>query len=179
MCALRAEGANLRLILVPRHGERRVEIGALLRSYDGLVWAFRSEGVRSAVPVDVYIVDTVGELRRFLQMADVAVIGKSFPPHGQGQTPVESAALGIPMIYGPSMSNFRAVCLELESAGGARKLKDGVSLLPALRELLNDPESASRMSEAARMVFERNRGSLDRTITLLDEMIQSLPHRNW
>lgn len=179
MCALRAEGLKLRLILVPRHGERRMEIGALLRSYDGLVWAFRSEGVRSAVPADVYVVDTVGELRRFLQMADVAVIGKSFPPHGQGQTPVESAALGIPIIYGPSMSNFRAVCLELEAAGGARKLKDGASLLPALRELLNDPESASRMSENARMVFERNRGSLDRTITLLDEMTQSLPHRNW
>lgn len=172
MCALRSEGIGVRVILVPRHGERRAEISNLLGAYPELRWALRSGNRRPEHPLDVYVVDTVGELRKFLQLSDVAVIGKSFPPHGQGQTPVESAALGVPMIYGPSMSNFRAVCLELEAAGGAVKVKDEASLLPSLRALLSDPAKASVVSANARMVFEQNRGSLDRTISLLHDVTE-------
>ena len=175
MKALQSEGMRVRVILVPRHGERRLEIGNLLKSYPELRWAFRSENRRQEVPLDVYVVDTVGELRKFLQLSDVAVIGKSFPPHGQGQTPVESAALGVPMIYGPSMSNFRAVCLELEAAEGSVKVRDGESLLPALRELLSNPAKASAISENARGVFEQNRGSLDRTLALLHDVAEGSP----
>ncbi|MFI5358223.1 MAG: 3-deoxy-D-manno-octulosonic acid transferase, partial [Opitutales bacterium] len=83
----REAGLACALLLVPRHAERRSEIEAGLRR-SGLRWHFRSRGAAPA-EVDVAVGDTTGEMRNFLQLAEVVFVGKSLPPHAEGQTPVE------------------------------------------------------------------------------------------
>lgn len=170
--ALADRGVDIRLILVPRHAERRSEIRELLTRYSNLRWQFRSrpdwvQKGSADTNLSVYVADTTGELRNFIQIADIAVIGKSFPPHGQGQTPVEAVALGIPVVYGPSMSNFRAICADLEQNGGSLRVCEPDQLVNELFELFNNKERRDEMTKAARVVFERSRGSTQRTLELI------------
>ncbi len=170
---LRQQGLSVQLILVPRHAERRAEIQQLLEQYPQLKWHFRSTNIGNlgSEDGDVYMADTTGELRKFLQLADLAVIGKSFPPHTQGQTPVEAAALGVPMIYGPAMTNFRTLCLELDSEKAALRLKSGDELAPAILQLLQDPKQREQMIDAGKQVITRNQGSTERTLALIHEFL--------
>ena len=62
------------------------------------------------------VADTTGELRRLTQLADVVFVGKSLAPHTEGQTPVEAASLGRPILFGPGMGNFRQLAAELVAA---------------------------------------------------------------
>ncbi|MEY4006936.1 MAG: hypothetical protein RLZZ221_3032, partial [Verrucomicrobiota bacterium] len=74
----------------------------------GVTFHFRTRGPASQT-VEVSVADTTGELRRLTQLADVVFVGKSLPPHTEGQTPVEAAALGKPLLFGPGMANFRTI----------------------------------------------------------------------
>jgi 3-deoxy-D-manno-octulosonic-acid transferase len=165
-----AAGLDVRLLLVPRHAERRREIIALLE-IQTLPWHARSTAARAPGPVRIYLGDTTGELARLTQAADVAFVGKSLPPHDGGQTPIEAAALGVPLVYGPRMSNFKDVCQGLEEAGAARRVEDEAGARAALLELLRDATARARLSAAARAWHAANQGATDRTAAALEELL--------
>jgi 3-deoxy-D-manno-octulosonic-acid transferase len=163
-------GRALRVLLVPRHAERRQEIRQDLETFgDRVRWRFRSRpdwcgAVARAGALNVYVADTTGELRELLQLGDMAVIGRSFPPHTEGQTPIEAIALGVPVIYGTILSNFRAVCRQLEDAQGAIRVREAADLAGVLRSLMDEPEQRRELAVRARQVFESGRGSTQRTV---------------
>jgi 3-deoxy-D-manno-octulosonic-acid transferase len=168
LAALRKAGVAARLLLVPRHMERRAEVGAALRG-TGFSWHLRSRGAAPG-PVDVAVGDTTGELRRFAQLADLVFVGKSLPPHTEGQTPVEAAALGKPILMGPGMSNFRDITRYLTAAGAARVVRDADGLrAQALRLLTEAPEERRAMAAAARACHEANQGAVARTLEIVSE----------
>ena len=117
----------------------------------------------------MYVADTTGELKSLIQTADLAVIGRSFPPHTEGQTPIEAAALGIPVVYGPSLSNFRSICRALEKANGSVKVQTPEALPEVLFDLFQQPEKREQMREASTRVFEQSRGSTQRTVQMIGE----------
>lgn len=162
---LRAAGVACRLLLVPRHAERRGEIEFLL-SGSGLLYGVRSRGVASG-PCEVTLADTTGELRRLVQVASVVFVGKSLPPHSEGQTPVEAAALGKPLLLGPGMANFRQISRELVACGAARRVADAAALGEALRVLLADPSARARMGAAGVAWHRANQGAVARTLAAL------------
>ena len=153
-----AAGLDVRLLLVPRHAERRGEIIALLEKQP-LPWHARSAAQCAPQPVKIYLGDTTGELARLTQAADVAFIGKSLPPHDGGQTPIEAAALGLPLVYGPRMSNFRDVCRSLEDAGAAIRVTDEAAARSTLLALLQDPARRAQMGAASRAWHTANQGA--------------------
>jgi 3-deoxy-D-manno-octulosonic-acid transferase len=168
LSALRAAGVAARLLLVPRHMERRAEVGAVLRG-TGFSWHLRSRGAAPA-PVDIAVGDTTGELRKFTQLADLVFVGKSLPPHTGGQTPVEAAALGKPILMGPGMSNFRDITRYLTGSGAARVVRDADELrAAALRLLATAPEERRAMAGAARACHKANQGALARTVEIVAE----------
>ena len=86
---------RLRLVLVPRHAERRAEVEAEIRR-SGLNYARRSDLANAHLPgssVDVLLVDSTGELMWFYGCASVVFVGKSLTSHG-GQNIIEPAFLG-------------------------------------------------------------------------------------
>jgi len=166
-----ASGLDVRLLLVPRHAERRGEIIALLKQQP-LPWHARSAAPRAPQPVKIYLGDTTGELARLTPAADVAFIGKSLPPHDGGQTPIEAAALGVPLLSGPNMSNFRDVCRSLEETGAAWRVDDATSAHIALLALLQDPARRAKMGAAGRAWHAANQGATARTIAALNEILK-------
>jgi 3-deoxy-D-manno-octulosonic-acid transferase len=163
--ALRAEGRACRLLLVPRHAERRGEVETLLREA-GVRHHLRSRGP-ALEDVDVAVGDTTGELRRLTQVAEVVFIGKSLPPHTEGQTPVEAAALGKALVLGPELSNFRAIAGELLSEGAARRVSTAAELASVFAELLDAPDLRAAMGGAAQAWQQRNQGAVARTVALI------------
>lgn len=167
--ALRAAGIACRLLLVPRHAERRAEIAALLQAA-ALTHHFRSSGP-AAGPVDVAVGDTTGELRKLTQLAEMVFVGKSLAPHHEGQTPVEAAALGRPILFGPEMSNFRLIASELVDAGAAGRVATPGELAAALERLAQRPSEREAMGAAGLGWHRRNRGAVERTLQILrDEL---------
>ena len=162
---VRGTGLRCSLLIVPRHAERRIEIEKLLSSA-GLRFHFRSRG-RAEGEVDVAVGDTTGELRRLLQLADLVFVGKSLPPHTEGQTPVEAAALGRPILMGPGMGNFREIAADLLSRGAARTVAGAADLEAQAARLLCDPALRASLSAAATQWQRDTGGGVRRTLEAL------------
>lgn len=166
---LRAAGRDVRLLLVPRHSERRAEVAAEA-SASGLAWHQRSTG-GAVAPAEtiIHLADTTGELRRLTRAADLAFCGKSLAPHEGGQTPVECAAAGVAIVYGPRMSNFRDICRGLEQAKAALKAKDAPELAALLARLVQDAAAREEMGRRGAAWHQGNRGATERTLALLQD----------
>lgn len=163
----RAAGLRCALAIVPRHAERRVEIERLLRA-SGLRFHFRSQGAAPG-EVDVAVADTTGELRTITQLADLVFVGKSLPPHTEGQTPVEAAALAKPILFGPGMSNFRLIVRDLMARGAAHEVTDASALATTAVQLLRDAEARAQLAAAAAQWQRDNGGAVARTLAVIRE----------
>ena len=127
----------------------------------GLSYHLRSLGPAPR-EVDVAVGDTTGELRAMTQLADLVFVGKSLVPHTEGQTPVEAATLGKPILMGPGMANFRAVERDLLERGAARTVKSAADLVAQAATLLGD--KAARDAIAWR---RENGGGVERTLAAI------------
>lgn len=128
--ALLADFPDLLTIIAPRHPNRGPELAADLAA------PCRSQG--AALPNSgLYIADTMGELGLWYRLARAAVIGGSFIRHG-GQNPTEAARLGVPVVFGPHMENFREESEGLISEGGAQQVSEA-ALAAVLSKLLRAP----------------------------------------
>lgn len=156
-------GSRLRLLIVPRHAERRGEIEKLLEGRR-VRWHLRSRGPVPAEGVDVLVADTTGELQKLTQLADLVFVGKSIPPNNGGQTPIEAASLGKPLLFGPNMSNFRDAAGSLVAIGAAEVVADAGALQHAAARLMADEGARSRMAAAAARLHLESKGATSRTI---------------
>ena len=163
---LRARYPQLRLLLVPRHAERRREVVALLEE-SGLSWHQRSIAPAAQQPCDIHLADTTGELKQLTRFADLVFVGKSLPPNVGGQTPVEAAAFGKPLIFGPSMSNFRDISRSLLEAKAALQLADAADLGGALESLLADDAARQQMGARAASLIRSSSGATERLAAAL------------
>ena len=167
---LRPVFPDLRLLLVPRHAERRREILGLLEP-TGLSWHQRSLSPVAPQPCDVHFADTTGELKMLTRLADVVFVGKSLPPNEGGQTPVEAAALGKAIVMGPSMSNFRDISRSLLAAQAAIQIQQTDDLLPTLQRLFNDPSLRQRLGQNGAASIRASSGASERLQRTLLEAI--------
>ena len=173
LAAWRGVGAaGWKLLLVPRHAERRGEVEALLAA-TGVRYHLRSRGPALA-EVDVAVADTTGELARLLTLAEVVFVGKTLPPHTEGQTPVEAAAQGRAVLFGPGVANFRVIARELIAAGAGVKVADAEGLAVRIRELAADPAERARLGEAGRRWQAGNRGAAARTLTAIAKILRGV-----
>ncbi|MGA0133800.1 MAG: 3-deoxy-D-manno-octulosonic acid transferase [Opitutales bacterium] len=163
---LRASGADVRLLLTPRHAERREEVARTVAEA-GMPWHQRSTGSPAPQGTVVHLADTTGELRRLTAAADVAFCGKSLPPNEGGQTPVEAAAAGVALVYGPRMTNFREMCRELEASAAAFRAEKEEEVAALLSRLVRDGQSRRSAGTIAAAWCARNRGATERTAEIL------------
>lgn len=170
--AARRSGLACRVLIVPRHAERRGEVAALL---DGGPWRWhlRTRGAAPG-PVDVCVADTTGEMVRLLQVADLVFVGRSLPPNDGGQTPVEAAALGRPVLFGPNMTNFRAIARRLVDTGAAGVVGDATDLVEESVRLLQDAGARATMAAAGQRWHSENRGAIERTLAAVDAMLAGI-----
>ena len=156
-------------VLVPRHQERGAAVGAELDAI-GMRYAFRKDILPRTQfetgSVDCLVVNTTGELLHFYQRADVVFVGKSLTAEG-GQNPIEPAALGKPVVFGPNMQNFPDIAPAFVKKGGAVQVADVAELERVLSDLLADPSRRKAMGTAAKEVVRENQGSIGRTAEMI------------
>lgn len=176
----RKKNPALRLLICPRHAERRAEVSAVFEK-SPWKWFLRSRAKAGEIEVpadaDVCIADTTGELRRLTRLAELAFVGKSLPPNNGGQTPIECAALGVPVIYGPAMTNFKDVCRSLEDCGAAIRVRDAAEAKAKILALVDDVSAREKMGAAARSWHAGNQGATARVVAFFDRFFQSQPRR--
>ncbi|HOK90661.1 MAG TPA: 3-deoxy-D-manno-octulosonic acid transferase [Candidatus Hydrogenedentes bacterium] len=170
---LRPQFPDVHWIIAPRHVDRAGEVESLLRPFGVVRLSVLKRG--ETTPARVVLADTVGDLVGLYSLATVAVIGGSFYPGVEGHNPLESAALGIPTIYGPFMRNFPDAASALEKVGGALRLSAPDQLAETLKRLLSDPMKREVMGMSARQAVLAGRGALQRNLDCLDEATRAVP----
>ena len=98
---------NLTTIIIPRHVNRVKEISSKLKQLD-LKVASHTSGINKLNDIDIYLVDTFGETKKFYQMAYSVFLGGSIANRG-GQNPLEAARFGAQILHGPNIDNFKDV----------------------------------------------------------------------
>jgi 3-deoxy-D-manno-octulosonic-acid transferase len=170
---LRRRFPELFLILVPRHFERAKEAGQELASR-GIPFVYRSEvaGEKPFPPgrLECLLVNSTGELKFFYEQAALVFVGKSLTAEG-GQNPIEPAALGKAMVFGPNMQNFKAVAASFLSAQAALQVPDATGLEQAIAALLGDDRRRAEMGARALQVVRQNLGATARTVQLITERL--------
>ena len=114
-------------------------------------------------------------MRHFTQLADLVFIGKSLAPHTEGQTPVEAAVLGRPMLFGPGMGNFRNIAKDLLARGAAVEVLDAARLADEAVALLRDSARREALAAAAAAWRREHAGALERTVAIIRAELAALP----
>ena len=166
---LKKQFPSLFLVVVPRHQERGATVGDALHTA-GFRFVFRKNILpRTQIKsgsLDGLIVNTTGELTAFYRRADVVFVGKSLTAEG-GQNPIEPAALGKAVIFGPNMQNFPEIAPAFVQAGGAIQITDAQELETVLAQLLANPERRRSLGLQALKVVSENQGSIGRTVDMI------------
>ena len=174
---LRRRFPDLFLVLAPRHFERTREVSRELETR--CVKFICRTDIPAGGPIatrrfDCLLLNTTGELKFFYEQATVVFVGKSLTAHG-GQNPIEPAALGKPVVFGPHMENFASAAQAFVSGRAAVQVPDAAGLEAALAELLSDERRRAELGARAREVVQQNLGATDRTVQLIVEGLQSVP----
>jgi 3-deoxy-D-manno-octulosonic-acid transferase len=159
---LRAKLPELSLLLAPRHIERAAEVTALAE-VDGWSVARRS---RVSGPVDVLVLDTMGELSALYGFADVVFVGGSLIPIG-GHDILQPLFYGKPTLFGPHMHNQRDIAALALEAEAALKVSDTQELTRAVEKILAQPELREALEENARHLLAENTGAAEECAALL------------
>jgi len=172
---LRAQLPKLFLILGPRHFERSNEVARQLRER-GVKMTFRTaiSATTSYAPgeINCLVVNTTGELRFFYEHATVVFVGKSLTAEG-GQNPIEPAAVGRAIVFGPNMQNFADIARQFIEKNGAVQVRDARMLEKVLGELLEDQYQRAELGRNALMVVAENRGAVDRMAEMVLDTLKT------
>jgi 3-deoxy-D-manno-octulosonic-acid transferase len=111
---------NLLTILIPRHIHRVQEIKSELENLR-LNVTNHSSNTKSLKNIDIYIVDTFGETKKFHKVGTSVFIGGSIINRG-GQNPLEAARYGARILHGPNVDNFKDVYKSLSNLKISKKI---------------------------------------------------------
>lgn len=170
-CAkLWAEFSDLLLILAPRRPERFAAIDRLA-AQTGLRYQRRS-----AMDPEIYsrtqvlLLDTVGELPRFLPLALAAFVGGTIASLG-GHNVLEPAMHAKPVAFGPHTQNVAAAADALVAAGGGERIRGPLDLEKFWARCLSDPAQTAIAGARARSVAEVQSDVIERTWTCVEPFL--------
>ena len=170
---LLAGGRECFLVLAPRHPERGSEVGELIRNC-GMSFTVRSaldrrEGLFR--PGEVLLVDTVGELMRFYAVSDLVFVGGSLVATG-GHNILEPASLGVPVLFGPHMHNFRESATLLLACGGGLQVGNAEELTAALQSLLDDETKRRSTGQNGMGLLLENSGATEMQMEVIRKLVK-------
>ncbi|MDO9475258.1 MAG: 3-deoxy-D-manno-octulosonic acid transferase, partial [Pseudohongiella sp.] len=118
----------------------------------------------------VFLGDSMGELLVYYSLAQFAFVGGSLVPTGCHNV-LEPAAMGLPVITGPSQFNFQTICERLTEQGALLSVPDERALADLVVMLFNDPQRLHTMGDAGKTTVAANRGALERIFALVDSYL--------
>ena len=153
-------------IIAPRKPERFELVASLLRD---TAFARRTASDERQT-ADVFLLDSIGELARIYRYGTVAFIGGSLVDIG-GHNPIEAAAAGVPVAFGPHMHNFREIAATFLRNGAAVEVRDPNEVFAFARRMIADPAARRAFAARALETVGQNRGASERTAQRILELL--------
>ena len=166
---------ELLLLIVPRHPERFAEVGTLCKQ-NVLAVVTRTSKQSCNLDTDVYLADTMGELKMLYAAADVAFIGGSMVPVG-GHNLLEAAAIGVPVLFGPYMAYFKEIANKVLANKVAVQCHDKTAIVKAIQSLYSDVDYRNLLVENGKLFVQANRGVIEKLCGMLAGEIRADEHR--
>ena len=117
---LKKKYKNLITIIIPRHIHRSNKIISEIKKLN-LNVIRHSSNTNSLKKVDIYMVDTFGETKKFHKISSSVFFGGSIIDRG-GQNPLEAARYGARILHGQNVDNFKDIYKLLETLKISKKV---------------------------------------------------------
>jgi 3-deoxy-D-manno-octulosonic-acid transferase len=136
------------IVIAPRHPKRNYDIQQQLNQL-GIKYSVRSLSQPVTNNTEVYLADTLGELKQFMAYAQVVVMGGSFDQTG-GHNLIEPAHLGCAIITGPSDNNIQQDIELLGQSRGVLQVDNMSSCWDQIDDLIRNPAKAEALRTSAK-----------------------------
>jgi 3-deoxy-D-manno-octulosonic-acid transferase len=160
---------ELLLVIVPRHQQRFTEVKKLCEAQFATV--MRTSNAVVNAQTDIYVVDSIGELKMFYATADIAFVGGSMVAAG-GHNILEAAAVGVPVLFGPFMSNFKDIAegvLKQQAAIQCQTIED---IEQAVLSLYQQPDYRAELIAKGKAFIRDNQGTVGRICQLFEAALK-------
>lgn len=170
-------GRSCRLIIAPRHPERFDSVEKLLHEMPYTFVRRSADASDADGSADVILLDSIGELRAIYPVGQIVFVGGSLIPHG-GQSVLEPAASGRPVVTGPYTANFDAVVKEFLARDAIIQLRTeereedyAKRLGEVFGRLLESPDEREDLARNADSVMKNSRQATGTTVDLIRNLI--------
>jgi 3-deoxy-D-manno-octulosonic-acid transferase len=168
---------RLILIMAPRHLDRLEEVENLLRLKEFL-WLRRTSPSTpgreiKGSPVEVILLDTMGELMGIYSLAALVFVGGSLVPIG-GHNPLEPLLYKKCVLFGPYMFNFSEISRRLTEVGGAIQVSGKEDLFSQLKRFLSDERARREVGEKGYQFLQKHRGATERMFEEIRPLIKDI-----
>ena len=157
------------LVIVPRHPKRLSNILNRLSLFQ-LEVAVRSRKDKLTDKTNIYIADTIGELKQFIAGSEFVIMGGSFVPKG-GHNILEVAQLEKAVVFGPDMRSFE------DEAALFLKYKNGIqcektNLTNQLNALYDDSSIIKALEQNTKTLILDNGNIFTNYLTLIRKHVR-------
>lgn len=161
---------ELLLIIAPRHPERFATVAKLAQNMH-LSLVRRALSAKCTNNSDVYLADTMGELKMLYGTADVSFVGGSMAAIG-GHNVLEAAVMQSPILFGPNMHNFQHIATAMLANNAAIQCADKAQIIAAVRKLYTDTAYKQQLLNNADHFVASNQGASHKTINKIQQLLQ-------
>ena len=136
---LKKKYKNFLTIIIPRHIYRVNKVIKEIKNLK-LNVVTHSSNPKNLNNIDIYLVDTYGETKKFYQASNIVFMGKSLTGKG-GQNPLEPTRYGTAVLHGPNIDNFADTYKLLDKLKITHKVNGVNSLTSTINKLIIKPNS--------------------------------------
>ena len=156
------------LVLAPRHIERADAVctAARLRGFN----VFRRTRLSTLSGPRVIVLDTRGELASLYREATLVFVGGSLVDVG-GHSPLEPAAWGKAVVFGPHMDHFAEAAEQFIGRGAGVQVGNAAEMAETMTALLKDRAKLEERGKAAYQLVLENQGAVARTVSLIARVL--------
>ena len=158
---LKKKNKNIITIIIPRHVSRVNQIISQINEL-GLNVISRSSNKRKLKNIDIFVVDTFGESKKFYKFATTVFLGGSIIKRG-GQNPLEPARFGTKILHGPNIDNFKDVYKYLNQLKISSKVNSPQECANSIIFRKNT-KKAKKMKYLGTTILKKTLNELDKSI---------------
>ncbi|MEE9903668.1 MAG: 3-deoxy-D-manno-octulosonic acid transferase [Acinetobacter haemolyticus] len=162
---------HLLCIVVPRHPERFEEV---YKACQSLNLNTQRRSLKQTIQADtqVFLADSMGEMWLWYALSQACFVGGSLNEPGGGHNILEPMVLDVPTVIGPRYFNFQTIVDEFVAERAILIGENAEQITAQLLNCLNDSTQRHQLIEQAQVVLQRNQGSLQKHIQLLDHYLK-------
>ena len=161
------------VIIVPRHPERFDDVFNITKNLN-LNTQRRSLNQSIQPDTQVYLADSMGEMWLWYALSQACFVGGSLNEPGGGHNILEPMVVNVATVIGPNYFNFQSIVDEFLQANAVVVGHSEHEIVQLLVQCLEDQIFAQQLSQHAIEVLNRNKGSLQKHIAVIDRFLSKL-----